>query len=138
MESVMSGYYLHLRDFKGDVLEDEEGSELPSLAVAKKQAILALRELVGDAIKRGGELQIEAIVVADQQGTHVAAVPLVAALPPMCSRLIDRKERAMAAASNFANGNRLFWRSCQRATSSFLNPISCPFRCRFAGNWKSR
>jgi len=77
----MSHYYLHLRDFSGDVVEDEEGSDFASLAAAKQQAMLAMHELVSDAIRRGHELRVEAIVVADARGTHVAAVPLLAALP---------------------------------------------------------
>jgi hypothetical protein len=77
----LTRYYLHLRYVKGDVHEDEEGSDFPSLAVAKEHAIYAMRELVGDAIKRGDELEIEAIILADWRGTHLAAVPFVAALP---------------------------------------------------------
>jgi hypothetical protein len=33
----MRRYYFHLRNFKGVIAEDEEGSELPSLAVAMDQ-----------------------------------------------------------------------------------------------------
>jgi hypothetical protein len=77
----MSRYYLHLRDFKGDVVEDEEGSDLPSTAAAKQQAVLAMLELVSDAIKSGHQLEIEAIIVADESGTNIAAVPILAALP---------------------------------------------------------
>lgn len=77
----MSRYYFHLRDFKGHVFEDEEGAEFPSVTAAKKQAVLAMHEIVGDAIKRGGELQLEAVVVVDAGGTQVAAVPLAASLP---------------------------------------------------------
>jgi hypothetical protein len=81
-EAPVSHYYLHLRDFKGDVIvQDEEGSDFPSAAAAKQHAMRAMHELVSDAIKRGYELQIEAIIVADARGTHVAAVPLLAALP---------------------------------------------------------
>jgi hypothetical protein len=82
----MSRYYLHLKDFDGNITEDEEGSELPSLAAAKKDAMLDMHELVADAVKRGDELRCEAIVVADEKGTVLAAVPLVAALP---SRIVD-------------------------------------------------
>jgi hypothetical protein len=51
---MMSRYYLHLRDFNGAVLEDEEGSDLPNLAAATEHAMIAMHELVGDAIKQGG------------------------------------------------------------------------------------
>ena len=89
----MSRYYLHLRDFKGDVLEDEEGSDLPSLAVAKQHAMLAMHDLIGDAIKQGEEPRFEAIVVADEHGTHLAAVPLLAALPSTIVGLLKQPEK---------------------------------------------
>ncbi|HEV7877030.1 DUF6894 family protein [Bradyrhizobium sp.] len=76
----MSRYFLHLRDFKGELIEDEEGSDLPSLSVAKEHAMLAMHDLVAEAIRRGDEPSFEAIVVADERGTHVAAVPLLAAI----------------------------------------------------------
>lgn len=90
----MARYYLHLRDFKGHVLEDEEGSEFPSLAVATKHAMLAMRDLVGDAIKQGDEPQFEAVVLADAQGAHLAAVHLVDALPSTIVGLFSRSEKS--------------------------------------------
>src|SRR4051794_19608563 len=92
----MTRYYLHLRDFKGDVLEDEEGSDVPSLSVAKDHAMLAMHELVGDGVKRGDEPQFEAIVLADGLGTQLAAVPLVAALPSLIVSLLKHPEKVVA------------------------------------------
>ena len=91
----MRRYYLHLRHFGGDVLEDEDGSEFASLAVAKQHAMLAMHELVGDAVKRGEELQFEAIVIADEHGTHLAAVPLLAALPSTIVGLLKHPEKTL-------------------------------------------
>ncbi|MEA2895592.1 MAG: hypothetical protein QOJ84_1207 [Bradyrhizobium sp.] len=91
----MSRYFLHLRDFKGELIEDEEGSDLPSLGVAKEHAMLGMHDLVSDAIKRGDEPQFEAIVVADERGTHLAAVPLLAALPSMIVGLLKHPERVV-------------------------------------------
>jgi hypothetical protein len=93
----MSRYYLHLRDFKGGLIEDEEGSELASLAVAKEHAMRALHEIVGDAIKRGEEAQFEAVVVADEGGTQLAAVPLLAALPSTIVGLLKHPEKIVPA-----------------------------------------
>lgn len=81
----MSRYFLHLREFSGAVLEDLEGYDFASVAVAKEQAMLSMHELVGDAVKRGAEPPIEAIVIADERGTHLAAVPVLAALPSSSS-----------------------------------------------------
>ena len=93
----MGRYYLHIRDFTGAMVEDEDGSELSSLAVAKEHAMLAMHELVGDAVKRGGELQIEAIIITDKLGTHLAAIPLLASLPSAMVDLLKRPEKVLPA-----------------------------------------
>ena len=66
----MARYYLHLRNFEGDVLKDVEGSELPSLAAARKEAIFVMQDFVAAAIRQGDEPPFEAIVLADEHGTH--------------------------------------------------------------------
>ncbi len=101
----MSRYYLHLRDFAGSLTEDEDGSELAGLAAAKQHAMLAIQELLGDAIKQGNELQFEAIVVADKDGTQVATVPLVAALPSAIVNLLKCPDK-MVPASKFEEYRR--------------------------------
>jgi uncharacterized protein DUF6894 len=95
----MTRYYLHLRDFKGDLIEDEEGSELPSLAAAGAHALLAMHDLIGDAIKQGDEPRFESIVIADELGTHLAAVPLLAALPSTITGLLKHPEKVLPADS---------------------------------------
>ena len=77
----MSRYYLHLRYFGGEVIEDEEGFEFPSLAEARDHALTDTHEILAAAIKHAEEVQIEAIVIADERERHVAAIPVVAALP---------------------------------------------------------
>jgi Domain of unknown function (DUF6894) len=77
----MNYYYLHLRDFRGELIEDEEGSDFPSVSAARDRAITSLRELMGEAIKHGHDVEIEAVVVGDERGNHVTTVPLAAALP---------------------------------------------------------
>lgn len=84
----MGRYFLHLIDFKGAVTRDEDGAEFGSLAHAKEHAMLDMHELIGEAIKRGDEIEIEAIVLADEHGTHLAAVPIVAALPSTILQLL--------------------------------------------------
>jgi hypothetical protein len=93
---TMSRYYLHLRDFKGDMFEDDEGSELSSLASAVEQAMLGVHDLVADAIKRGDEPRFEAVVVADERGTQLAAVPLLAALPSTIVGLLKEPEKVVS------------------------------------------
>ena len=91
----MTRYYFHLRGFKGDVVEDEEGSDLPNLAAAKEHAMIAMHELVGDAIKQGVQVPCEAIVVANERGIQLAAVPLLAALPSTIVGLLKHPEKIL-------------------------------------------
>src|SRR3954469_22710250 len=93
----MARYYFHLRYFKGHVVEDDEGSECPNLAAAKAHALRDMHDLIGDAIKQGDEPRSEAIVIADEHGTHVAAVPLVAALPSAIVGLLKHPEKVIPA-----------------------------------------
>jgi hypothetical protein len=94
-EVLMSRYFLHLRDFEGHLVKDEEGSELPSLAAAKEHALLAMHDLVADAIKRGTEARCETVIVADERGSQVAAVPLVAALPATIVSVLKHPEKVV-------------------------------------------
>ena len=89
----MSRYYFHLVDFSGSVIEDEEGADLPSLAAAKEHALSALQELVAEAINRRGEAEVETVIVADERGTQLAAVPLLLALPSTVVDLLKHPEK---------------------------------------------
>jgi len=42
---MMSRYYLHVRDFRGDVVEDVEGVDLPNLTAARDEAMSAMQEM---------------------------------------------------------------------------------------------
>jgi hypothetical protein len=78
---IMSRYYFHLRDFRGDLTEDEEGSEFPSLPAARDRALTSMREILGEAIRHRHDVDIEALVVVDERGSQVASVPVAAVLP---------------------------------------------------------
>jgi hypothetical protein len=47
---------------------DEEGTELPDLAAAQREAELAARELLGEAIKSGKQAVADGFVIADEAG----------------------------------------------------------------------
>jgi hypothetical protein len=91
----MSRYYLHVRDIQGDIIEDEEGSDFPSLAAARDHALADMKALLAEAIKDGEDPHFEAVVVADAHGRHVAAVPIVAALPPGIVNLLKNPAKAV-------------------------------------------
>jgi hypothetical protein len=60
----MARFYFHLRD--GDKLvQDPEGLDLPDVDAAKREALLAARDILSHAIKAGKRKVPEAFVIAD-------------------------------------------------------------------------
>ena len=80
LTSVMARFYFHIREGV-DLIEDDEGTDLPSIDRAREQAIGSARELFADAIKSGRELRVDAIVIADEDGNQVATVAITDVLP---------------------------------------------------------
>jgi hypothetical protein len=68
-------FYFNIRDGADSAL-DPEGSELPSLASALREAREAARELLVDDIKAGRNTGGKFIEMADQHGTVVGTVIL--------------------------------------------------------------
>jgi hypothetical protein len=76
----MGRFYLHIR--AGDeITPDEEGVDLPDLSAAQREAELAARELLAQAIMSGKPEVPEAFVIADEAGRSLATVPLATVLP---------------------------------------------------------
>jgi hypothetical protein len=76
----MGRFYFHIRD--GDrLIPDEDGQELPDTSVALREAMLAARELLAEAIFAGKERVPDAFVIADDAGRVVETVPFIAVLP---------------------------------------------------------
>ncbi|HWM60556.1 MAG TPA: hypothetical protein VNN98_00320 [Rhizomicrobium sp.] len=60
----MPRYYLHVRE--GSTLtRDLEGQELPDAEAARREAIAALREILGEKLLHGGALSGRSIEIAD-------------------------------------------------------------------------
>ena len=60
----MARFYFHIQD--GDKLvQDPEGSDLPDVEAAKREALLAARDILSDAIKAGRSKVPEAFVIAE-------------------------------------------------------------------------
>jgi uncharacterized protein DUF6894 len=74
-------FYFHVRDGAHLVINDDEGMELSSSDDARAQALLTVRELVCDAIKQGGDLVFDAVVIADERGNEIASVRASEVLP---------------------------------------------------------
>jgi hypothetical protein len=76
----MARYYFNFKS--GDTLDaDEEGQDLPDVTAAAREAELAARQLLADAIKARKPNVPEAVVVTDEAGTEVYSLPFVAVLP---------------------------------------------------------
>ncbi len=78
----MRRYYFHLRQGR-DLLEDDEGVELPHLSAARDGALRGLQSLLGEAIRFGEEPKTDAVIITDEDGQQLAAIPMVAVLPAL-------------------------------------------------------
>ena len=129
----MSRYYFHLKEFKGALVEDLDGSDLASLAIAKEHAMLSMHELIGDAITRGDQLEIEAVIVADERGTQLAAVPIIAALPAAIVGLLKHPEKVVPA-NKFEEYRRLA-DDCRRKAEDTADPDDQVSWLKLANAW---
>ncbi len=76
----MGRFYFHVR--AGDELTlDEEGVDLPDFSAARREAILAARELLAEAIESAKSEVPEAFVIADEDGRTLDTIALAAVLP---------------------------------------------------------
>lgn len=76
----MPRFFLHQRR-DGSLIEDPDGSRVPSLEVARQEALAAARDLWADAILKGDDLTDHQFVITDERGAHVLIVPFIDALP---------------------------------------------------------
>ncbi|OYU89586.1 MAG: hypothetical protein CFE29_10935 [Bradyrhizobiaceae bacterium PARB1] len=78
----MAQYFLHLVD-GDDVICDPEGSDLPSIAAAREQALLSAREILAEAIKLGMQRVPRFIVAVSEGGNEVAVIDVREIVPPI-------------------------------------------------------
>jgi len=79
----MPMYYFHHQ--KADqLLQDDEGDDLPDLAAARDEAFQSARELIANAARAGRDARNESFVVVDDLGQTVLVLKFVDALdsPP--------------------------------------------------------
>jgi hypothetical protein len=70
----MTHFFFHVRDSHGDVSRDIEGQEFPDLAAARREAMKASREMLGEKILHGGSLNNRRIEICDEKGEVLAVV----------------------------------------------------------------
>jgi hypothetical protein len=75
----MPRFYINFRT--GDhVAVDDEGIDAPDLQDARNVAILSARELIGEAIKHGGEAP-DYVIVCDESGSNLLTLSIADILP---------------------------------------------------------
>ena len=58
------------------VVADNEGSELPDLRTAKREALVSLRQLLADLLRGSGSIEVQQIEVTNAAGQVLAVVRL--------------------------------------------------------------
>jgi len=69
---AMPRYFFHVRE-GSSLSRDEEGQDLPNAEAARREAINATREMLGEKLLHGGGLNHRSIEIADATG-HVVDV----------------------------------------------------------------
>jgi hypothetical protein len=70
-------YYFHIDELN----TDEEGTELPDLAAARREVVCAARELLAASIKRGHEDVVLRFLITDAAGNILDIVNTIDVLP---------------------------------------------------------
>jgi hypothetical protein len=66
----MTRYYFHIRDADG-MSRDNEGTELPNLEAARREARASGRDLIADAMKSRRLVAGQMLDIADEQGVVI-------------------------------------------------------------------
>ena len=69
----MPQFYFHIRDEDG-LTRDAEGQDLPDLEAARREAVSAAREILGEKLLHGGTLNHRTIEIADAAGDVVGQI----------------------------------------------------------------
>jgi|tagenome__1003787_1003787.scaffolds.fasta_scaffold20798982_3 hypothetical protein len=80
----MARFYFHL--VNDHIVEDVEGIELAHFSEAVREAELAARELLADAIKASRSRVPAAVLITDESGKELHSLPMAAVLPAPLKR----------------------------------------------------
>jgi hypothetical protein len=70
----MTRFFFHVREGDGGLSLDSEGEELAGLEAARREAIASVREMLGERLLHGGELDHRQIEIANEKGEVLAVV----------------------------------------------------------------
>ena len=71
----MPRFYFHVRR-DGELLLDDEGTDLPDLAAAKREARATARDFAVDAIRSRNRVNDDIIEVMDENGEQLFGLPV--------------------------------------------------------------
>jgi hypothetical protein len=75
----MPRYFLNIRD-GADVIEDLEGSILPDIEAACREAVVAARDILAEKLRAGEVMDGQVFEITDEAGIVRARLPLKEAL----------------------------------------------------------
>ncbi|WP_224576685.1 hypothetical protein [Mesorhizobium sp. BR1-1-16] len=75
----MPRYFFH-QVRRGGLIEDSEGSQLPDIDAARREAIDGAREMMSEAIHAGVDISSRRFEITDEQGAVVLLVPFTDAV----------------------------------------------------------
>ena len=75
----MAGYFFHHQK-SGQLIQDEEGEEYPSLETVRKEAVLSARDIIAEAAKQGRNATHESFLIVDDLGQTVLVLKFADAL----------------------------------------------------------
>jgi len=78
--NFMPRFYVHIKE-NDHLIQDEDGVDKPTVEDVRAEVRSAARELWTDAIQTGADLDVEAFVIADENGREVITVPVEEVLP---------------------------------------------------------
>ena len=76
---LMTKYFFHKRD-GSELVEDEEGTDLPDLEAARNEAILAAREMMAEMVLEGKVVDGQQFEITSEDGSTVDIVTFKSAI----------------------------------------------------------
>jgi|GraSoiStandDraft_60_1057301.scaffolds.fasta_scaffold269294_3 hypothetical protein len=64
-----------------ELIQDDEGIDLPSLEAARQVALISAREILADNIKAGAKDALVAITITNESGQELMTIPSADLLP---------------------------------------------------------
>ena len=64
-----------------ELIQDDEGIDLPSLEAARQVALISAREILADNVKGDAKDPLQAVIITDERGREIMTIPAKEVLP---------------------------------------------------------